>query len=46
MTYVLVFLAKSLAIEVGYFDTEADCWEVAYHLNNYTTQSEYVCEGI
>jgi hypothetical protein len=46
MTYVLVFLAKSLAIEVGYFDSELDCQEVAAQLNKYTTQSEYNCEQL
>lgn len=42
---VLVFHAPDVSVIVAAYDTEADCEEVAFTLQRYTTVATYSCEA-
>jgi hypothetical protein len=44
MMWILVFLTQGLAINVAAYDSEMDCAEIAFYLNQHVVNAEYNCE--
>ena len=42
--WTLVFLTYGMIINVSVYETESDCLEVSYHLNQHVIDAEYNCE--
>ena len=42
--WTLVFLTYGMIINVSVYETELDCLEVSYYLNQHVIDAEYNCE--